>query len=452
MFGGGHAWVRITLSNGEIMIMDPAQRYCGLLKDAGERSRGWAYDRPEDVEGEGEDGLDINAQIIDMGQRVENILELTGYQKTKGLKASDSESVSDSRLPIIVGSSRSLFKIEKVDEKWTITNLSPGFKGLSKTIEPAEYGATMTFGRYVNAVSGPAFQSDDAHFSREHFTVSFQKDEITIAAKPTLNDTEVWELERKKEDATPDPDKNEENIRARVAEKMAAEEYEFLTSLPPRKEGAVARGEKINSNAYIGHDGSFFNIIKLTTGGWRIANDITQTARTILPAEYGRPFVFGRAAEDPALKAVSPGFSREHFSITFTENECVVFPLSTKKPTEIWVHRERQLMGRMLPDQESLDSFTQEFAEALKKELQLKHDVGFRFDPPGFAGKLKFVRGYAQQFLTKYTTSYQLYINESVTTLLLTKIPLGSAKKNDVIGLLTEYFVIQYAEGKLGFY
>lgn len=43
---GGHAWVRYTNSEGEVYIIDPAQKYLGRLKDINEER--WFYERPED--------------------------------------------------------------------------------------------------------------------------------------------------------------------------------------------------------------------------------------------------------------------------------------------------------------------------------------------------------------------------------------------------------------------
>ncbi|MFH0896551.1 MAG: hypothetical protein V1850_00680 [Candidatus Bathyarchaeota archaeon] len=44
---GLHEWCRYTNSRGDVIIIDPAQRYLGNLKGAPEKNR-WAYERPED--------------------------------------------------------------------------------------------------------------------------------------------------------------------------------------------------------------------------------------------------------------------------------------------------------------------------------------------------------------------------------------------------------------------
>ena len=46
---GGHAWARYTSPSNEIWILDVAQHYFGLLKDAQGQGR-WAYDRPEEAQ------------------------------------------------------------------------------------------------------------------------------------------------------------------------------------------------------------------------------------------------------------------------------------------------------------------------------------------------------------------------------------------------------------------
>lgn len=43
---GGHAWVRYTNSEGDVIIIDPAMNYVGYLKYA-ERATGWSYGRPK---------------------------------------------------------------------------------------------------------------------------------------------------------------------------------------------------------------------------------------------------------------------------------------------------------------------------------------------------------------------------------------------------------------------
>lgn len=44
---GGHAWTRYTSRRGFVSILDPAQRYIGLLSRVGEMR--WFYERPEDI-------------------------------------------------------------------------------------------------------------------------------------------------------------------------------------------------------------------------------------------------------------------------------------------------------------------------------------------------------------------------------------------------------------------
>lgn len=44
----GHAWVRYTASTGDVMILDIAQRYFGLLEDSEGSKHGWDYLRPEE--------------------------------------------------------------------------------------------------------------------------------------------------------------------------------------------------------------------------------------------------------------------------------------------------------------------------------------------------------------------------------------------------------------------
>lgn len=46
---GGHAWVRYTNSAGEVIIIDPAQRYIGRLNEMSEDNNRWFYERPEDT-------------------------------------------------------------------------------------------------------------------------------------------------------------------------------------------------------------------------------------------------------------------------------------------------------------------------------------------------------------------------------------------------------------------
>ena len=43
---GGHAWARYTNSSGEVYILDPAQEFRGLLRDA--PKDGWKYERPDE--------------------------------------------------------------------------------------------------------------------------------------------------------------------------------------------------------------------------------------------------------------------------------------------------------------------------------------------------------------------------------------------------------------------
>lgn len=43
---GGHAWVRYTNSRDEVIILDPAQKYAGYLKDVPKDK--WFYERPDD--------------------------------------------------------------------------------------------------------------------------------------------------------------------------------------------------------------------------------------------------------------------------------------------------------------------------------------------------------------------------------------------------------------------
>lgn len=448
MFGGGHAWVRITLSNGEVMIMDAAQGYCGLLKDAGEKSRGWVYDRPEDIE------EDLEGEEKKVHEKVEGILELTGYKKTKDLTV-EQEIISTNRVPVLVGFEKSLFRIEKIDGKWMVTNLSSGFKGLAKTLEPSEYGKNMTFGRYARAASGPAFQSSDHRFSREHFTISFQEDSFTITTKSEIRGTEIWEKETKKKDVTPIPEESEEEIRVRVAEEMFAMEYKLLVSLPPRIEGREILKETIkNENSpCVGYGNNFFDIKWSFSDpdGWIIKNVASGAQKLVKRAEFGKPFVFGRAAKDPALQANDPHLSREHFSITFQDHDFTVSALSTKKPTEIWVHRERAFSAKILDDQAALDSFAREFGEELKKEMQMKREIGVNF-PEGFAGQLEFVRAYAQQFLEEYSKTTELIMNESGKELIRKALPSKKELEDDDIGLLAEFFVAQYTNGKFGFF
>lgn len=44
----GHAWVRYTSNNGQVMILDIAQGYFGLLEDSEGVKHGWDYLRPEE--------------------------------------------------------------------------------------------------------------------------------------------------------------------------------------------------------------------------------------------------------------------------------------------------------------------------------------------------------------------------------------------------------------------
>ncbi len=46
-YQNGHAWCRYTNSAGDVFILDVAQHYKGLLKDASKKDK-WAYKRPED--------------------------------------------------------------------------------------------------------------------------------------------------------------------------------------------------------------------------------------------------------------------------------------------------------------------------------------------------------------------------------------------------------------------
>ncbi len=47
----GHAWVRYTANSGDVVIIDIAQQYFGLLEDSEGELHGWDYMRPEDRQG-----------------------------------------------------------------------------------------------------------------------------------------------------------------------------------------------------------------------------------------------------------------------------------------------------------------------------------------------------------------------------------------------------------------
>lgn len=48
---GGHAWIRYTNSENEIIIIDPAQEFLGYLADVDDPYDKWFYARPEDKKG-----------------------------------------------------------------------------------------------------------------------------------------------------------------------------------------------------------------------------------------------------------------------------------------------------------------------------------------------------------------------------------------------------------------
>ena len=195
-FGGAHAWVRVTLSNGEVMIIDPAQNYCGLLKEAGERTKGWSYERPEDMRKiplAKQDAIPEilpAALIVAQVRNVTNpILELSGMRKDRELSYGQDENIEKEACPVLVGYGKSLFRIEKRNNQWAITNLT---NNATRIVGASDYERGLVFGRGIDVTDPALLNRGDNEFSRKHFAITFHENECTVVSKSRSRPTEVW--------------------------------------------------------------------------------------------------------------------------------------------------------------------------------------------------------------------------------------------------------------------
>lgn len=105
--GSAHAWARITLKNGLVIIVDPAQDYFGSLEDAD--NQGWVYWRPEDYKKYGRESSDkVKHFYIESQNDLDDLFII--YRKiVKKLLMDKPELTGKEKQKFIIDSSKKLF-------------------------------------------------------------------------------------------------------------------------------------------------------------------------------------------------------------------------------------------------------------------------------------------------------------------------------------------------------